>query len=359
MVFFQIRNTQAQDYHFSQFNTAPLYTSPALTGFMNARQRISIKYRNQWSSVLQDDAYKTMLISYDGRICPTGDVTFAYGINIVEDQIAGFNDDINFPRLKTHHYLGSIAFHVRIARGLTVSGGLQGGLLRYELDKNNLKFENQFDGFVGFDTTLPTMENFLENNAVNLLDLGGGVLLYDGKRSWNIGVAFHHINPKKYYAFTTAGEQGNNQAKVRWVIHGMLPFKIKNQVFAFRKMTTIQLPHWQTNAGFDIRFEVSKNKANPVFNGIIIGIGTRFSNRYQDPLVADAMVFSARTDIGDGWLLGFGYDWNISPLRKASNSRGGVEMSLVYEFPIGKKAKCLNCPDINKSIYGKGLWQIF
>ncbi|HNM24595.1 MAG TPA: type IX secretion system membrane protein PorP/SprF, partial [Saprospiraceae bacterium] len=47
---------QAQDIHFSQFYMSPLNLNPAMTGVMNCNHRIVANYRNQWSSILKQNA---------------------------------------------------------------------------------------------------------------------------------------------------------------------------------------------------------------------------------------------------------------------------------------------------------------
>ena len=351
LLFFGVKNSVAQDFHFSQFDLAPLYVSPALTGFMSAQNRIAIKYRSQWSSVLQENEFETILVSYDGRLCPREGISFAYGVNIVKDQVG-------FPAFKTNQYMGSFAFHIKLNSGHFASAGFQTGLLQYRWDASQLKFDSQFDGTIGFDLSLPSMESFLDREKINLIDLSGGILLYSrNKIPWNFGVAFHHVNPKNYYAFTSTGIQDNNRTKVRWVIHGAIPFAAGKHFLAFKGMSIVQLPHWQLNTGVDFRFQFSKNKTNPIFNFAILGVGLRLSNRPDQFLVTDAAIISLKTDIAIGLLFGMSYDVNISPLKKFSRGRGGAEVSLIWEFPIREKTKCVTCPDMNSSTFGQGMWQ--
>ena len=61
----------AQDIHFSQFYMSPLNLNPAMTGVMNCNIRLAANYRNQWASVLRDNAYRTYSVSYDQKI-PVG-----------------------------------------------------------------------------------------------------------------------------------------------------------------------------------------------------------------------------------------------------------------------------------------------
>ena len=61
----------AQDIHFSQFYMSPLNLNPALTGVMNCNHRITANYRNQWASILKQNAYNTYSVSYDQKL-PVG-----------------------------------------------------------------------------------------------------------------------------------------------------------------------------------------------------------------------------------------------------------------------------------------------
>ena len=62
---------QAQDIHFSQFYMSPLNLNPAMTGVMNCNHRFVANYRNQWSSILKQNAYNTYSLSYDQKL-PVG-----------------------------------------------------------------------------------------------------------------------------------------------------------------------------------------------------------------------------------------------------------------------------------------------
>ena len=354
MFFFLVKNISAQDFHFSQFDLSPLYVSPALTGYMTAQNRIAMKYRSQWASVLDENQYETLLFSYDGRTCPNDGVAFAYGINLITDWVGS-------PVFQTNQYLGSIAAHVELRNDLYLSGGLQAGLLQYRFDASELNFANQFDGGVGFDSSLPSNEDFFANqDNINLLDLSGGVLLYSSKRAWNIGVAFHHSNPQKnYFAFTSSGVEDSNKTNVRWTVHGAIPFQAgKRGYVLFKQMNLIQLPHWQLNSGIDYRYQISKGQTRPKFNSLIIGVGLRLSNHSEKPFVTDAVMASFKTDIAEGLIFGLNYDFNISPLMEATKGVGGIEASLVWEFPINNSSNCIMCPDMNASSFGQGKWQL-
>ena len=54
----------AQDFHFSQYWSAPLKLNPALTGFYNGNLRVAATYRNQWIGLR---SYSTYAVSTDAR----------------------------------------------------------------------------------------------------------------------------------------------------------------------------------------------------------------------------------------------------------------------------------------------------
>jgi hypothetical protein len=58
----------------------------------------------------------------------------------------------------------------------------------------------------------------------------------------------------------------------------------------------------------------------------------------------DALIPYMGLEFGE-WQIGASYDVNTSSLKAASNSRGGVEISLIYiKKPVDPNAKKLNCP---------------
>jgi len=79
-------SVKAQDIHFSQFYLSPLTLNPALTGVTNCDIRFVANYRNQWGSVIQQDAYNTFQVSYDQKF-PSGRYdNFGFGLSLLGDR---------------------------------------------------------------------------------------------------------------------------------------------------------------------------------------------------------------------------------------------------------------------------------
>ena len=69
----------AQDIHFSQFYTSPLNLNPAMTGLINAGQRVTVNYRNQWAGAVGSAAFNTYSASYDRKLAVGQEDYFGVG----------------------------------------------------------------------------------------------------------------------------------------------------------------------------------------------------------------------------------------------------------------------------------------
>ncbi len=335
-------NSHAQDFQFSHFQMAPLYVNPAMTGYIqDGNNRLIVKYRSQWSSVIQDDAYQTMMASYDGGIC-IGETFLSYGFQMVKDKSGT-------PEFQINQFLGSMSLHLPFGRGTYLSGGLQAGLLQYQIDQQGLFFEEQFDGFVGFDSSIPNMENF-ENYNASLFDIGGGVLLYNDDPGWYIGLAMHHTNTRPYFGITASETQDLNEVNIRTVIHGAYPIKISpanrkhyNSYVVFKGLTMIQLPHWQIVGGADLKLSLSRTAA--FLQNITFGAAFRLTAKKPNKaFLLDAFILSTAINLSQDLTFAFSYDINLSPLHIVSSYRGGMEFTLMYKFTIKAGNECVNCP---------------
>jgi Protein of unknown function (DUF3308). len=87
-------------------------------------------------------------------------------------------------------------------------------------------------------------------------------------------------------------------------------------------------------AGGAVGFNMNQDEENPT--NFYAGMWTRFNN------VNDALIPYLGLEFG-GFRLGASYDVNISSLKTASQSRGGLEISLIYtNIPLGSRG--VPCP---------------
>ena len=182
----------AQDIHFSQFYLSPLNLNPAMTGVMNCNSRFTVNYRNQWQSVLKDDAFKTYNFSFDNRIAVGRSDYFGWGFTFWGDQ-AGASDFGTLQGRFSLAYSKKMGGYRKQAHYLVV--GLEGGASQRTINFLNLRYGTQFDGD-DFNQNLPSYENFGRDNFI-FGDIGGGLLWYsvlDENTNFYAGAAFVHLN---------------------------------------------------------------------------------------------------------------------------------------------------------------------
>lgn len=345
----------AQDFHFSQYNLAPMYINPALTGNIeNGQHRVILKHRNQWSSVLNNEianpfgnqGFKTSMVSYDGRQCASD--FFAYGLSVIADVVGE-------PAFRTYVPQASVAFHLGLKNDTYLSAGFQAGVVHHRFDNQNLTFDNQFDTQGGYDPNSNPRESFLERPSVTYLDLGGGLALYQmekeiGMLKWgyNIGASVSHLGTRRDYTFLTISNPealyDRGERMLRWTGHAAFVF-YKNKAnrrhdVTLRSLFMTQGPHWQYIPVVEYGLSMKGNQ--PFLQKVAMGVGARFTKSIQaNSPFADAILINLQTDLAQYTALHLGYDVNISPLARASKGFGSFEISLILRFKTN--SPCVKC----------------
>ena len=176
----------AQDIHFSQFYSSPLNLNPALTGVMNSSVRLVGNYRNQWASVLKNNAFSTYSVSYDQRIPVGRNDYIGVGGTFWGDR-AG---ESNFATLQGRL---SFSYSKKMSGGRNSGNylvvGADAGVSQRSIDFLNLRYGSQHNGAGGFDPGLPTNEIFDRDNFL-FADLSAGLLwfsVFDENNNFYIG----------------------------------------------------------------------------------------------------------------------------------------------------------------------------
>ena len=316
----------AQDPNFSQFFASPLTLNPALTGKFDGVYRIAGNYRNQWPSI--NNAYTTATISADfGLLKNRVPEIDQFGIGFM-----GFTDRAGNGVLTNNYAAVSLAYHKGIDENgyHQIGAGFQGTYINKRLDINKVTFEDQLTPF-GF--TGVTNESF-SSQQVNLsyFDLNAGVLYNGSTNGYNnfyLGASMYHINrPKESF------QKGNYLLSARTTLQGggRIPLGPYDYVH-FAANHSMQAKAHNTMIGGAYALNLNQDEANPT--NFYFGSWYRFG---------DAVIPYIGLEFGE-WHFGASYDVNISSLRPASNTRGGVEVSLIYiKKPVDPNAKKLNCP---------------
>jgi type IX secretion system PorP/SprF family membrane protein len=305
--------SHGQDPHFSQFFASPLTLNPALTGKFNGTVRVAGNYRNQWPEI--NKAYITSTASADFHILQNSiGYTDDWGVGFMAYNDNSANGAVNF-----NYASFSTAFH----KGLDEDGynqigvGFQATYANMLINTTKLKFEDQLtsSGFTGVTTEIFSNPASLKSNYV---DFNAGIL-YSGsstdRNNYYLGVSMYHITRPKQ-TFTGA----NYILNPRTTIHGGGYFGVglKN-TFHVSALYSMQAGANETVLGGAMQFNLNEEGTEKP-TSLFVGSWVRLK---------DAIMPYIGLEFGD-FRLGTTYDINTSSLKTASNSRGGIEISLIY-----------------------------
>ncbi len=325
MLFGMVGLAAAQDPHFSQFFASPLTLNPAFTGKFDGDFRVAGNYRNQWPTI--NRAFVTTTVSLDMPIMKNRiAANDTWGLGFM-----GYSDQSANSAVKLNYLTASTAFH----KGLDEEGyhqigaAFQGTYANMMVNVADLKFEDQLtsSGFTGV-----TSEVF--NNATlknSYFDLNAGIL-YSGSTSDNnnfyAGVSMYHINRPKQQ-FTGAFFLINPRTTVH--AGGFFPVGQSTRLH-LSGLFSSQAKATETVLGGAFEFVVADaNVEQPV--SVYAGGWMRLN---------DAMIPYIGLEYGN-FRLGASYDATISSLKTASQSRGGVEISIIY-VQRSPNSRGLPCP---------------
>lgn len=316
---------KAQDPHFSQFFASPLTLNPALTGKFDGNLRAAGNYRNQWPAF--NNVYTTSTLSIDfsilNSVLPETD-TWGVGVIALTDKAGG--------GVLTNNYVGlSTAYHKSLdENGFSQIGlGFQAMYGQKRLNWSKLYFSDQLTPF-GFDLTVPSADivNF-KNPNINYLDVNAGIIYTmstNNQNNFYLGASMYHINrPKESFQ----GGQWNVAARTTISAGGYFPVG-ETMTLHTSGIFQTQGKATETTIGGALSSLLNEDEVNPtnIYGGVWM--------RLQDALIPYLGLEFA------GMRLGASYDINISSLKSGSESRGGMEISLIYiKRPIdGKNVPC-------------------
>lgn len=312
VLFFSKTDLQAQDIHFSQFYAAPLLTNPANTGMSGENIRIANNYRNQWAKI--GVPFETFCTSLDKKLIILNQA-FGIGGLVIHDQSSSFN-------LSANEFFLSLSYS-RIFNNQQITIGLQPGIVYKSYNLKDLTFGTQFDQLSQlFDANLPTLESGLDDH-LNYLDLNFGIFWRTimQKTIPSAGISLNHVNmPLEKFSTSSSGRR--LPLRLTFNSEVIVPFRsqidlIPCMLYSYTPGSTEFLlgstgnySLEKSNIQLKELYAVAMIRINPVRNidAMIFGGGVKFMN----------------------FDLGLTYDFNISPLRKATNFNGAFEISLIY-----------------------------
>ena len=312
----------AQDGHFSQFYASPMALSPALTGMSAYKLKATAQYREQWRSVTIP--YVSMQGGIEGRFNSGYNNAWGAGLYFVNNE-AG---DAQFSNPQIY-LSGAYHFGLDADGSSFISVGGQFGAAQRSI-QNSLTFNSQYNGTF-FNINIPSGEQ-IDNQQMTYFDGAAGLAysyIIDGQTSFYVGSALYHIN-RPNISFTS--EPDPLSRKFTFYAGGSFPL---SEQFSLLLQGVIfnQGPFNEVNFGAMVRYDLIPSYYDNA-GELAIAVGT--IHRIQD-----AQIFVGRLDYKT-FSLGLSYDFNFSNLTTASNSRGGYEVSLVYQF--GEIERGRGCP---------------
>ncbi|RFM29650.1 PorP/SprF family type IX secretion system membrane protein [Deminuibacter soli] len=325
VAFVYVQYATAQDPHFSQFFSSPLTLNPAFTGKFDGTVRVAGNYRNQWPTI--NKAYVTGTASVDfpilrNYIAPND--TWGVGLMGYTDKSANGAVGFNYFSLSTayHKGLDEDGYH---QLGL----GFQATYANMVINTSNLKFEDQLTstGFTGVSSEIFSGSTLKSN----YMDVNAGIL-YTGstsdKNNFYAGVSIYHLTRPKQ-SFTGALYLLNQ----RTTFHAGGYFPVGDALtLHLSALQSMQAGAHETVLGGAMQFMASpEGTAKPV--SFYAGSWLRLQ---------DALIPYLGLEFSD-FRLGVTYDVNTSALKTGSNSKGGIEISLIY-INRPSETKGLPCP---------------
>jgi type IX secretion system PorP/SprF family membrane protein len=322
----------AQDPGFSQFFASPLTLNPALTGKFNGVVRVAGNYRNQWPAI--NNAFITSTASVDMPILtnklPEND-TWGIGFLGMTDKTASgiLNDNYFGFSTAYHKALDEDGYH-------SIGVGFQGTYAQQSLDGTRLTFEDglQLDGTFLRSPSEAINSEFV---SVHYFDAGIGALYNastNGNNNYYFGVSAYHLNHPKV---SFLGVDTIN-IPTRLTLHGggFFPITGSASTIYVSGLVNNQAGSREYVLGGAWEIAASTDESYPV--NFYAGLWGRFTNN-----TTDAVIPYVGLDYSD-FSLGITYDVNVSALQTASQSRGGIEISLIYIKKKSSGQHGIPCP---------------
>ncbi|MBP9082336.1 MAG: PorP/SprF family type IX secretion system membrane protein [Bacteroidia bacterium] len=319
-----LTGVNAQDIHFSQFQSSPLNLNPALTGFYNGDYRFIANHRRQWKSVTVP--YRTFSGSFDMPVnfFPESKQRYSLGLLINNDRAGDSELGLTQVGISAGaiRALGRDSIHF-------LSGGIQFSYVRRSINYSDLTFDEQFTGD-GFDPNTGNSENFSGDNQ-GYFDFGAGLtylIRVNDRFKAGAGISLQHINRPNDSFFDEGAKMFprlQTDLKADFAIatrFDLIPALIFMNQGSFREIT----------GGTSVRFRLSELPGRNY--ALYLGSWLR---------AKDAFIASAGFDYNN-LNVGVSYDFNTSDLDRASNGKGGYELSLIYIIrkvkPLSIKPPC-------------------
>jgi len=315
----------SQDIHFSQLSMSPLTYNPGMTGRFFGDVRGLGNYKTQWKST--GNPYTTYAVAYDMKLNEKKWNKGFIGLGFL-----AFRDVSGDTHFGTTTLNISVAGIVNINASQSISGGIQGGISQSGFSTDNLIWDEQYVS--GSYSPSNSSGESMDMSPFIYGDVGAGItwhyftdktnMVSNDQFNLIIGEAVSHINrPRlKYYL----GNEDFLYRKIAFNVEVLSGIKSTNIALVPSAVVLFQGPAKEVNFGVLFRYMLKEgSRYTGIYKESAISIGSHYR-------VGDAIIPSFLLEIGS-YAIGIGYDINISKLKAASLSRGGMELSIRYISP--------------------------
>ncbi|MFN7690683.1 MAG: PorP/SprF family type IX secretion system membrane protein [Bacteroidota bacterium] len=314
----------AQDIHYSQFNSAAVYQNPANTGLFEGDYRLAGNFRNQ---------YKVVTVGYNSTTL-SGDMRYKFKKHTIGLGAFIQNDRAGDSRYGGNKLSLSLSYIKKISKDSAhfIALGFQPGLANRGIQTANLTFDNQYNGD-GFSSNIGPDENFANTNMI-FADFSAGISWYMFRNKRNTiqsGIAYQHFNKpqKSFFNENPVAVSPKLNAHISLIkpISTYLDIIPEIQLSRQNKYNAINLGTW-------VKYWLGSSGTSDyaVYGGLFCRIG-------------DAAIIAAAVDY-ENFRVGLSYDITFSQLKTANQLRGGAEVSVIYIFRKipSLMIKSKNCP---------------
>ena len=343
----------AQDPHFSVFYGVPIGINPAYTGNFNGNFRVSAQYRDQWNTVLANDAiaaYRTSVASLEARTNKGIDENDFVGMG------AFFMYDVaGQSRLSNTKFGFSAAYRKSLDQygDHFISLGGQAAFYQSKISLENLTWGSQWNG-TKYDAGLPGETGNLDDNLI-YYDFSTGIAWgynkFGTRNRFFAGLGLLHINQPQASFF----KSGSTTADGSLIVPMRINFNAAAAFEAGKSLDIIpkflymkQGQSLETMFGSDVRLllDPSDEQSNSVYMGMMTRIVGGDPNNVinSSSLNLESMIITGRVDYNN-MEVGLAYDFNVSDLSRASKYQGGFELYMNYVFKItSNRQRKMFCP---------------
>lgn len=309
----------AQDFQLSQYDAAPMFLNPAMTGMFDGLYRVHTQYRTQWGAVASKP-FTTAAVSFDMPVKKFGigaqvmNFRAGAGKYNVTSALLSFAYDVVFDKENNHH----------------LALGLQAGILQKSIDVSALTFANQYTGVNGgsFDGSLASGETF-SSSSFSVGDINAGFLYYYAKENARvnpfIGYSASHLTQP-----TESFMGSSNKLPVRNYIHGGFKINVSERIQLLPKFVYMSQKNAQSfTASLLLNYYMKDADTYLIFGP---------TYRSKDAAIIEAGLKKSN------YIARVSYDINTSSLKTATSSRGAFEISLTYIARRKQPNPLANCP---------------